>query len=63
MNSKQRDELAKYLWDLSKVAFTILVVGQLARKEDFTIIGFIGGIVTTCGFALAALYLRRKKRK
>ncbi len=63
MNQKQRDDFAKYLWDLSKITFTILVIGQLAKREEFTTAGFLGGVGGTTAFLLSALWLRRKRKK
>jgi hypothetical protein len=48
---KQKDNLAKFFWDMSKVAFTLLVIGPFATPESFTPAGFFVGIVI--GFLLA----------
>jgi len=48
---KQKDNLAKFFWDMSKVAFTLLVIGPFATPESFTSGGFFIGIVI--GFVLA----------
>lgn len=50
---KQKHNLAKFLWDMSKVAFTLLVIGPFARPETFTSGALFSG--TMIGFALAAL--------
>lgn len=55
-------ELAKYFLDLSKITFTVLVVGQIAARNSFTYVGFVDGLSATVGFVLAAVYLYRKKR-
>jgi hypothetical protein len=33
---KQRENLAKYFWDMSKVAFAVLVAGPFAKPESFS---------------------------
>jgi hypothetical protein len=48
---KQRENLAKYFWDMSKVAFAVLVVGPFARPESFSSAGLIVGVII--GFLLA----------
>lgn len=63
LNIKQQDEFAKHLWDLSKITYAILVVGLVARKEDFNAIGFVGGFITSIGLIFAALFLRITKRR
>lgn len=50
---KQKDNLAKFFWDMSKVTFTLLVVGPFARPESFNSAGLLFGIVI--GFVLALL--------
>lgn len=50
---KQKDNLAKFFWDMSKVAFTLLVVSRLAAVEGFSLPGLIAGIAV--GFVLALL--------
>jgi hypothetical protein len=41
---KQKDNLAKFFWDMSKVTFTLLVVGPFARPESFSSAGLLVGI-------------------
>lgn len=62
MNTKQRDELAKYCWDVSKITFAVLVVGNIASKEGFRPEGLIAGIAATLGLLFVAMYLRRTRR-
>jgi ABC-type microcin C transport system permease subunit YejE len=45
---KQKDNLAKFFWDMAKVAFTLLVIGPFAKPESLTVIG------TTIGVAIGA---------
>jgi len=48
---KQRENLAKYFWDMSKVAFAVLVAGPFAKPESFSSAGLLIGIAI--GFLLA----------
>jgi hypothetical protein len=41
---KQRENLAKYFWDMSKVAFAVLVAGPFAKPESFSSAGLLIGI-------------------
>ena len=48
---KQRENLAKFFWDMSKVAFTLLVIGPFATPGGIGSGGLLVGIVI--GFLLA----------
>lgn len=48
---KQKDNLAKFFWDMVKVAFTLLVIGPFATPESFSLAGLLVGIII--GFVLA----------
>ena len=50
---KQKDNLAKFFWDMAKVAFTLLVLGPFAKPESINLLGLVAG--TAIGFALALL--------
>jgi hypothetical protein len=50
---KQKDNMAKFFWDMSKVAFTLLVVSRVVAVEGFSLPGLIVGIAV--GFLLALL--------
>ena len=41
---KQKDNLAKFFWDMSKVAFTLLVVSRVVAAEGFRLPGLVAGI-------------------
>lgn len=47
---KQKDNLAKFFWDMAKVAFTLLVLGPFVKPESLNILGLIVG--ATIGVAL-----------
>ena len=40
---KQKDNLAKFFWDMAKVAFTLLVVGPFAKPESLNLPGLVIG--------------------
>jgi hypothetical protein len=50
---KQKDNLAKFFWDMAKVAFTLLVLGPFAKPESLSSFGLIVGAVI--GLALGFL--------
>src|SRR5262245_38172836 len=52
---KQRENLAKYFWDMSKVAFAVLVAGPFAKPESFSSAGLLVGIAIGLLLALWGL--------
>lgn len=48
---KQKDNLAKFFWDMAKVSFTVLVVTPLAKPEAVQVVSLAVGVVA--GFVLA----------
>jgi len=50
---KQRENLAKYFWDMSKIAFAVFVAGPFAKPESLSFTGLLVGFVI--GFLLALL--------
>ena len=50
---KQRENLAKYFWDMSKVTFAVFVAGPFAKPESLSLTGLLIGIAI--GFLLALL--------
>ncbi len=40
---KQKDNLAKFFWDMAKVAFTLLVIGPFAKPESISSLGLLVG--------------------
>jgi len=48
---KQRENLAKYFWDMSKVAFAVFVAGPFAKPETLSSTGLLVGFAI--GFVLA----------
>jgi len=51
LSDKQRENLAKYCYDISKIVVAILVIGPLTRP------GEIGGWVLISGFIAALILL------
>jgi len=56
MNKKQRENSAKYLYDLSKIVLTIAVIGNVVAGERFNLMIFLYGIV---GAALTFIWAYR----
>ena len=53
MNSKQRENTAKYLYDISKVVFTLSVVANAVAKEFSSMIFWLGLFVAALLFSFA----------
>ena len=47
---KQKDNLAKFFWDMAKVAFTLQVLGPFAKPESISLLGLVIGV--SIGIAL-----------
>jgi membrane-associated protease RseP (regulator of RpoE activity) len=56
MNTPQRENSAKYLYDISKIVFTLSVVANVLSK-DFRPMAFWLGIVTATLLFLFAYFL------
>lgn len=57
MTSRQRENAAKYLYDLSKILFATMVVGNLLAADQFDMLLFVlGGVIAVVfiwwGYAL-----------
>lgn len=48
---KQKDNLAKFFWDMAKVSFAVQVITPLAKPEALQVFSLAVGIVA--GFVLA----------
>jgi hypothetical protein len=42
-SDKQKDNLAKFFWDMAKVALTLMVIGPFAKPESISLIGLVAG--------------------
>ncbi len=51
MTKKQRESVAKYLYDISKGFFLITVVGNIAKGE-FNLLSIVVGVIATLLFFL-----------
>lgn len=40
---KQKDNLAKFFWDMAKVALTLLVLGPFAKPDSISPVGLLSG--------------------
>ena len=47
---KQKDNLAKFSYDMAKIIIAITVVGPIAKPESFHVALFAGGFVVTILF-------------
>lgn len=50
-SEKQKDNVAKFFWDMAKVAFAVQVVTPLAKPEAIQTVSLAVGIIA--GFVLA----------
>jgi len=62
LNPKQRENLAKYCYDISKIVVALLVLGPLTRPELVTAAGFLWSVVTAIAFLLVGLTLDKEKK-
>ena len=60
-NEKQRDNIAKYLYDISKICFAVAVIGPFTEPEVVNKITFGGGVIVTLIFFIFAMILDSKK--
>lgn len=60
---KQKDNLAKFLYDIAKIDFAAFVVAQISKFTEFTILDFIIGILATIIPIIVALILDGKEMK
>ena len=49
---KQKDNFAKFVWDMAKVALTLFGIGPFAKPEGVSLTRLLAGL--TIGLALAA---------
>jgi len=60
MNKEQTKNLAKYSYDISKICFAIIVIGQIIRPDEFKPWIFIVGIIFTINFLIFGYLLDRR---
>ncbi len=61
MNRKQQENTTKYLYDISKIIFATVVIGQLIQREGVQIGLFISGVIACLVTYLIAFLLDRKE--
>lgn len=61
MTKRQRENIAKYLYDISKIIFTLAVLGNLLTKEKFDILAFLFGIIFSASTFISAFILDKKE--
>ncbi|MEW6095855.1 MAG: DUF6722 family protein [bacterium] len=59
MNNKQRESTAKYIYDVSKIIFATVVIGQFVQK-DIHLGLLISGIMATIITYLVAFLVERR---
>jgi len=58
---KQKDNLAKYLYDISKIIFAVAVVSPFAKPENIDKYTLIVGISVSLMFFITASFIDREK--
>ncbi len=61
MNQRQRENSAKYLYDLSKIVFATGVVGNLIAWRHFDVVILLSGLGVTYLFFWAGYQLDRER--
>jgi len=59
MHKKQRENTAKYLYDISKIIFATVVIGQLIQREKIQTDLLASGIIACLGTYFIAFLLDR----
>ena len=60
-NTKQKDNLAKLFYDLSKIVFAVLIIGQLAKPFEIAYPTILLGISMMLFSISIALFLDNKE--
>lgn len=60
---KQRESLAKYVWDASKIFLAVMVIGPFAKPEGFSAWTFLGGVFASAGLGVLGFVLDGKEVK
>ncbi len=60
---KQKDNLAKFSYDIAKIILAITVISPIAKPETFHLSLFIGGFIVTMLFFVLAYILDAKEVK
>ncbi len=59
----QKDNLAKFFYDIAKIDFAALLIARLSKFPELTILDFIWGILATIIPLIGALILNGKEIK
>lgn len=62
-SEKQKDNLAKFSYDVAKIILAIIVIGPLAKPESFHLFLFIGGYFVSMLFFVLGFLLDAKEVK
>ena len=62
-SEKQKDNLAKFSYDIAKIILAVTVVGPIAKPESFHFVLFVGGFVVTVIFFVFGYMLDAKEVK
>ena len=60
---KQKDNLAKFSYDIAKIILAITVISPIAKPETFHLSLFIGGFMVTMLFFVLGYILDAKEEK
>lgn len=59
-NTKQREDLAKTLYDFAKITFAALIIGNLATRDNFDTTVFFVGLISVFTMVAIGLILSGK---
>lgn len=60
---EQKDNNAKFCYDIAKIIFALVVIGQIAKPEEFYLAKLIVGFIITIIFFIFGNLIDRKKIK
>jgi len=60
---KQKDNLAKFSYDVAKIILAITVVSPIAKPQTFHLLLFVGGFIVTMLFFILGYVLDAKEVK
>ncbi len=58
---KQKDNLAKFSYDVAKIILAITVVSPIAKPQTFHLLLFVGGFIVTMLFFILGYVLDAKE--
>jgi len=61
LDAKQRENLAKYCYDISKIVVALLVIGPLARPGEISGWAILLGLTGAAMLLLCGLFLDKEK--